>query len=129
MFRYPWEDARRALEAITPAADGSRRLRYTNPTTGGPVMSTIDCYLVALSPARDTARYRVNSNSVCVVIEGEGVTRIGDNKTEWCKHDIFTLPQGNWISHKAKSGNTKLFEVSDREIVRKLGFLREEIAG
>ncbi len=128
MFRYPWEDAVRALEAITPAADGSRRLRYTNPTTGGPVMSTIDCYLVALSPARDTAPYRVNCNSVCVVIEGEGVTCIGDNKTEWCKHDIFTLPQGNWISHRAKSGNAKLFEITDREIVRRLELLREETA-
>ena len=91
-------------------------------------MSTIDCYLVALSPARDTAPYRVNCNSVCVVIDGKGVTCIGDNKTEWCKHDIFTLPQGNWISHRAESGNAKLFEITDREIVRRLELLREETA-
>ncbi len=91
-------------------------------------MSTIDCYLIALARARDTAAYRVNCNSVCVVIEGEGVTRIGDARTDWRKHDIFTLPQGNWISHRATSSSVKLFEISDREIVRKLGFLREEMA-
>jgi gentisate 1,2-dioxygenase len=128
MFRYPWEDAVRALAGIAPAADGSRRLRYTNPTTGGPVMSTIDCYLLALAAGLDTTAYRVNSNSVCVVIEGEGVTRIGDTRTEWRKHDVFTLPQGNWISHRAIGSNAKLFEISDREIVGKLGLLREEIA-
>ena len=128
MFRYPWEDAVQALASITPAADGSRRLRYINPTTGGPVMSTIDCYLLALATGRDTTAYRVNSNSVYVVIEGEGVTRIGETRTTWRKHDVFTLPQGNWISHCATSRDAKLFEISDREIVRKLELLREEIA-
>src|SRR5262249_47381791 len=43
MFRYPWESALRALNALSPSQDGSRRLRYTNPVTGGSVMSTLDC--------------------------------------------------------------------------------------
>lgn len=126
MFRYAWTDASRALEAIHPAADGARVLHYTNPLTGGPILSTLDCHLIAPGAGRDTQAYRTNSNAVCVVAQGSGATRIGDQTIEWAKHDIFSLPNGNWISHRAASSDAILFRISDREILRRLDFLREE---
>ncbi len=127
MFRYPWASALKALEAMPPAADGSRRLRYTNPVTGAPAIPTIDCYLMALEKGADTTPRRSNSSSVCVVVEGEGVSTVGDAEMSWGKKDIFTLPHGHWISHRGASADAKLFEISDREILSRLGLLREEV--
>ena len=61
MMRYPWSDAVNALHALPPADDGSRRLRYINPLTGGPVMPTLDCYLWQISggpPYRSVSHYQ-----------------------------------------------------------------------
>jgi gentisate 1,2-dioxygenase len=128
LFRYPWESAVRALNALPPAADGSRSLRYTNPVTGGAVMATLDCYLLGLEKGRETRRQRSNANIACVVAEGEGRSTIGEHTVDWGKNDIFTLPQGQWSTHKAASAGAKLFQITDREILHRLDLLREEAA-
>ncbi len=125
-FRYPWSEAAAALEAARPDADGARRLRYTNPMNGGAILSTIDCYLLGLKKGAETEAYRTNSNAVCVVVEGEGQSRIGDDTVEWGPKDVFSLPHGQWISHKAASAKASLFQITDRELFRRLDFLRDE---
>lgn len=126
LFRYPWEATAKALEAMAPDPDGARRLRYTNPTTGGAVLSTIDCYVLGIEKGAETAPYRTNSNAACVVVEGEGQSRIGDDTVAWGPKDIFTLPHGQWISHRATSAKARLFQITDRELFRRLDFLRDE---
>jgi len=126
LFRYPWETAVKALDATAPDPDGARRLRYTNPTTGGAVLSTIDCYLLGLAKGAETAAYRTNSNAACVIVEGEGRSRVGDDIINWGPKDIFTLPHGQWISHRASSDKARIFEITDRELFRRLDFLRDE---
>ncbi len=125
-FRYPWTEAAQALEAARPDADGARRLRYTNPMNGGAILSTIDCYLLGLSKGPETEAYRTNSNAVCVVVEGEGQSRVGDDTVNWGPKDIFTLPHGQWITHKSLSAKASLFQITDRELFRRLDFLRDE---
>jgi gentisate 1,2-dioxygenase len=126
MFRYAWATAVEVLNALPAAADGSRRLRYTNPVNGGAIMSTIDCYLLGLEKGRATAPYRTNSNAVCVVVEGEGATTLGEETIRWAENDVFTLPHGYWISHTAAAVGAKLFQITDREILRRLDLLRDE---
>jgi gentisate 1,2-dioxygenase len=125
-FRYPWTEAAQALAATRPDADGARRLRYTNPMNGGAILSTIDCYLLGLAKGSETEPYRTNSNAVCVVVEGEGQSQIGDDTVKWGPKDIFTLPHGQWITHKAVSAKASLFQITDRELFRRLDFLRDE---
>lgn len=125
-FRYPWTEAAQALDALRPGKDGARRLRYTNPMTGGAILSTIDCYLLGLSKGEETEAYRTNTNTVCVVVEGEGQSRVGDDTIDWRPKDIFSLPHGQWISHKASSAKASLFQITDRELFRRLDFLRDE---
>lgn len=125
-FRYPWTEAAQALAAARPDADGARRLRYTNPMTGGAILSTIDCYLLGLDKGKETTAYRTNTNAVCVVVEGEGQSRIGDDTVSWGRKDIFSLPHGQWITHKAASAKASLFQITDRELFRRLDFLRDE---
>ena len=127
LFRYPWELAARALAALPAEQDGSRRLRYTNPLTGGAIMATIDCHLLGLANGIETVAYRTNSNCVCVVMEGEGQSRVGEETITWGPKDVFSLPHGQWISHRATAGNPRLFQITDRELLRRLDILRDEI--
>jgi len=47
-YRYPGAATRRLLEVAPPGPDGARSLRYVNPLTGGPLMTTLDCYATRL---------------------------------------------------------------------------------
>ena len=127
VFRYPGEDARAALATMPAAADGSRTLRYTNPTTGGAVMSLMDCYQIALAHNTETRPYRTTSNAACLVLEGEGVSSVGTETIRWAKNDVFTLPAWQWIVHKAEAPNVRLFQITDREVLRRLELLRDEV--
>jgi len=126
MFRYPWKSVLGALDAAPVHGDGSRRVHYTNPVTGGPVMPTMDCYAWRLARGLATARYRTTANAVCLAVEGEGVSTIGGTVIEWRKHDVFTVPHWNWVSHRATTADAHLFMFTDREVLSRVGLLREE---
>ena len=89
-------------------------------------MTLIDCFVLALAKDRESIPYRTTSDALCVVADGEGKSQIGDYKFSWQRNDIFTLPNWSWISHKALSGDAKLFLVTDRDAIDRLGMLREE---
>ena len=114
VFRYPWKDARNAVRAAPTWKDGSRRVRYINPITGGSTMPLMDCYLIQIDKGTETVRFRTTSNAVCLVCEGRGTTRVGEDTLAWETHDVFSLPHGNWITHKADETST-LFLVTDRD--------------
>ena len=126
VFRYPYGPAAAAVAAAPPARDGSRRVRYINPLNGGTAMALIDCFLVELDAGQTTIPFRTNANAVCCVVEGSGESQIGNDTIHWRKRDIFTLPHGNRIVHKAAAGTARLFVVSDRDIYARLGLLKEE---
>ncbi len=44
------------------------------------------------------------------------------------KPRVITLPWWNWVSHEAASDGAHLFIFTDREVMRRLHFLREELA-
>lgn len=125
MFRYPWADTVEGLAATPPEKDGSRTVRYVNPLDGGPCMDLLDCSMVELEPGRPTTRFRTSAFAVCHVKEGRGRSRIGDTTIEWGPNDIFTLPARQWASHEAEGGVARLFQVSNREVYRRLGLLTE----
>ncbi len=126
IFRYPLARVVDALGAMPAAADDSRRIRYTNPLTGGAAMPGIDCYMLAPARGRDTRPYRTNANMMCLAVAGEGSSQVGDQTLRWRKNDIFSLPRGHWISHRATSGDALLFQLTDREVLSRLDYLREE---
>jgi gentisate 1,2-dioxygenase len=125
VFRYPWAAAAAAVRSAPQWKDGTRRVRYVNPLTGGPAMALLDCYLTQIDAGKETIRYRSTSNAVCVVVEGRGASQIGEDTFAWEKRDIFNLPHGNWITHKAGERAT-LFVVSDRDVLKRLDLLKEQ---
>lgn len=127
LFRYPWSQVSAALAALIPAKDGSRLVRYTNPVDGGPVMPTIDCYALRLDEGVRTTPARTTATAMAVVIEGEGESRIGNHTFKWRKNDVFTLPRWQWIEHASTgSAPATLFLMTDRELTKRIGHLREE---
>lgn len=125
VFRYPWATARAAVRAAPKGKDGARRVRYVNPATGGSTMALMDCYLTQIDKGGETIRFRTTSNAVCLVCEGSGTTQVGDETLSWEVHDVFSLPHGNWITHRANETAT-LFVVSDRDALRRLDLLKEQ---
>ena len=69
---------------------------------------------------------RVQSAQVGVVVEGSGSSRVGNESFAWQPKDIFSMPHGNWVSHRCDSGSATLFVVTDREVLRRLDLLSEE---
>jgi gentisate 1,2-dioxygenase len=125
VFRYPWAAARRAVNEAPKWKDGSRRVRYVNPITGGSTMALMDCYLTQIEAGTETVRFRSTSNAVCLVCEGCGTSQIGEDSLTWDAHDVFSLPHGNWITHKANKAAI-LFLVTDRDAMRRLDLLKEQ---
>jgi gentisate 1,2-dioxygenase len=126
VFRYPYEAAAAAVSVAPVTLDGSRRVRYVNPTTGGCAMAFIDSHLVQIDALTNTRPVRSTSNAICCVVEGAGETQVGSEKISWQERDIFTLPQGNWITHRGASRTARLFVVSDRDLMKRLGLLEDE---
>jgi gentisate 1,2-dioxygenase len=126
VFRYPRATSLQALTAAPFAKDGSRKIRYVNPLNGGPVMSLLDCYMTRIEPGTETIPYRTTNNAVAVVVEGSGSSRVGKESFQWQAKDIFSMPHGNWISHRGEGGPATLFVVTDREVLRRLDLLIEE---
>ena len=128
VFRYPYEAAAAAVSAAPLAEDGTRRVRYVNPATGGAPMGLMDCRLVQLDPGTTSRPARSNANAICCVVEGSGETRVGDRVMAWRARDIFTLPQNQYVSHHS-AGTARLFITSDRALYARLGVLREDLQG
>jgi gentisate 1,2-dioxygenase len=125
LYRYPWGAAKAALDAAPPAEDGSRTLRYTNPTNGGPALDLIDCFLMGLDPGRPTQASRSSATAICVVAQGSGTSKVGERDLAWGRNSIFTVPHGNWASHRADD-EAVLFMMTDRDLMQRLGLLTDE---
>ncbi len=126
MFRYPWTQTVAALKAVPVASDGARRVRYTSPADGGPVIRSMDCYAWELAKDQETRPVRTTANAIVMVVEGEGRSTIGDQTIHWAEHDVFTVPHWNWTAHSAVSQTARLFVYTDREVLRLFNFLRDE---
>jgi gentisate 1,2-dioxygenase len=126
-YRYPGEATRRLLAAMQPGGDGAKWLRYTNPATGGSVMTALDCYAARLPKGAATRARRTTHNAVCLVVSGQGRSTIGEKTFEWSQHDIFTVPHWTWASHTALSGEADLFVVTDKAVFERLDLVREEL--
>jgi gentisate 1,2-dioxygenase len=136
-YTYKWRDTLQTLEEVAAAGaadpyDGFL-LEYTNPLTGGPTMQTIGCWIQWVSPGATTKPHRHTSSTIYHVVEGEGVTTVGDKKnggTElaWGSRDCFFVPPWKW--HHLKNNSRKdpalLFSVTDRPVLESLGLFREE---
>jgi len=132
---YRWEYTDRALREQLALEDeghpatveqGHAAIRYTNPTTGGDVMSTIRCEFHRIrAGARTPARHEVGS-SVWQVFEGSGRVTLGETVHELDKGDLFVVP--SWVPWSLEAESEfDLFRFSDAPIIERLNFARTYI--
>ena len=133
LLKYAWDDARAAL-ADMPDANASPFddliLEYVNPLNGGPIMPTLTCNLQRIRPGVNTRAHRHTSSTVYVGAEGAGTVVIGDNRFDWARGDVISLPSWCWHAHENRSATDDaiLFSVSDAPTLNALNLYREEHA-
>lgn len=125
-FRYPWAGMLNALARAPARSDGSREVRYVEPATGGPCISLIDCSVIEIPAGTATTAVRTAANAICSVVEGEGVSVLGETVLHWAAKDTFTIPQHTWFTHRTSGRLARIFVASNREVYRRLGLLTEE---
>ena len=101
-------------------------MRYANPLTGGPVMPLLDCYVTQIEGRTETIPFRTTGNAVCAVVDGCGMSEIGNEALRWGPKDVFSMPHGNWITHRTDREPARLFVVTDRDVLRRLDLLKDE---
>jgi gentisate 1,2-dioxygenase len=130
LMLYSWEQTREALHTLREC-EGSPyegvALEYTHPQTGGPALPTIGCQMQLLRPGERLKARRVTGTSIFCVVQGQGQTVINGQQFRWTRGDILALP--SWALHEhANTGREDaiLFAISDRPVMKALGFYREE---
>ncbi len=133
IFHYPYTESRKALEAMAGSTDISPRrgwaMQFIDPTTGGPIMPTLDAYL-SLFPSGFKGEYRQTTEAqIFSCAEGSGRTIIKQDDGEeliyeWKTNDQFVIPI--WYPHRHESKEESvLFSFTDGGIQKLLGLYRE----
>ena len=128
---YRWEDTRDALEGLRDYAGSPHDgiiLEYTDPVNGGPVTTTMSFHCQMLRPGERTRSHRHTTSTAYCCIEGEGVSRVGDQVFEWGRNDMFVVPSWAWHAHENKNADRDavLYSVSDAPTIKAVGLYREE---
>src|SRR5438105_4058672 len=127
---YPWAEVRPALERIAAGPgtphDGAI-LDYVNPVTSGHLLPTLGVRAQMLRTGEHTQAHRHTASAIYHVVEGEGVTVVGDQRLEWSKNDCFTVPSWEWHAHEQKGGAPAvLFSVHDQPVLEAFDLYREQ---
>lgn len=130
LLTYPAAESIRALDLArglpTDPVDDVI-VEHVNPTTGGPALNTLSTKRQVLRPGFKGASRRTLGSKIYWVVDGEGVTRVGDETFQWRKGDFFAIPP--WTFHRHENPfevEASLFRVDDSPIYDKLGLHREE---
>jgi gentisate 1,2-dioxygenase len=128
LFHYPYAEWRESLAAMARAGDPDphlgHALEFVNPADGGPVMPTIAAHVRLLPKGFATRARRATDATVLVVVEGEGVSRIGDAAFGLAPRDLLIVPSWESLVLEAAS-DLVLFGYSDAAAQQKLGLWRE----
>jgi gentisate 1,2-dioxygenase len=102
-------------------------LKYLNPTNGDWAMPTMATQMRLLPAGFESETYKSTDTTVYIVVEGQGISQIGDRTLQWEAGDVFVAPSWFEQRHAATTQST-LFSYSDRAVQEKLGLWREQRA-
>jgi len=134
---YRWEYTDRALRYQLeleaeghPATveQGHAGVRFSNPTNGGDVMSTLRAEFHRLREGAQTPSRREVGSSVWQVFEGRGEMVVGEHTWKLEKGDLVVVP--SWVPWELRAETEfDLFRFSDAPIIERLHFERTFVAG
>jgi gentisate 1,2-dioxygenase len=116
----------RATEGEADPYDGIV-LDYVNPITGQHLLPTIGARIQMLRPGEQTQPHRHTSYTIYHVVQGQGVTVVGEKRFEWAKNDCFTVPNWDWHTHQQLGSESAiLFSVHNQPVLEAFDLYREE---
>lgn len=133
-LHYHWRDTHPSLMRLAegdPNPFEEFALEYVNPTTGGPTLPTLSCWIQMLRPGMRTQVHRHTSTSIYHAFRGSGTTVINGEPIHWEKGDTFIVPLWSWHEHANRSSNEEaiLFSMHDAPVLKAFGLYREESQG
>lgn len=129
LFIYPWSTTVDALEQLAgddPDPFDAHTLAYVDPTTGGPILPTIDAQVTRLPQGFATRARREVASRVYCVVEGCGRSVVDGIAFDWERGDVLVAPSWAATEHRAVGGAATLFSYSDAPVLRALGLWRRE---
>ena len=129
MFIYRWAPMREFLEENIDAEGDpyeALKIEYIDPTTGGPVFTTMTFFAQMLRPGERTAALKQTANLLIAPIEGPGGHSVIDGKRyDWGRFDTLAVPGGSWLQHVNDTPEPiVLFVASDEPTLKKLGLFK-----
>jgi gentisate 1,2-dioxygenase len=125
MLRYPWADARAALESL--AADQPElqavQVTYTNPETGSHAENILGFYALMLRPSQTLALPVRSPAMVFHVIEGGAAVQVEDQRFQLATADTCCAPgyTAVTLSNASADAPTFLFIADETPLHQKLG--------
>jgi gentisate 1,2-dioxygenase len=131
IFNYPYARSRETLHALSRNGEPDNchgwKMKFINPLTGGPAMTTMGAFLQLLPGRFRSSAYRATDATVYSVVEGTGRVDIGGQCFAFEPRDTFVVPSWQRVSIET-DGECVLFSYSDRPAQLALGLWREERA-
>jgi len=124
-MRFAWADTLAKLGRAPADKTGHFGTTIELPA---PTMPTITIRVHQWPSGWRNAPYRHASNTVYVVMQGSGTSKIGDTSFEWNFGDTIAAPAWSRIEHKA-SADTVMFAMSDENLMRWTQYYRIESLG
>lgn len=132
LMLYKWDATYEALLRYAKVTDGSPydgiHMDFTNPASGGPVMSTMGASIQMLRPGEKTKAHRQVGSFMFQVAKGEGSAIINGRQFSLKPRDIFCIP--SWAFHEFANASEVddlcLFSFHDLPVMRALGLYREQ---
>lgn len=131
LLAYPKQQADAAIEAaagLPSDPENDVLLEYQNPSNGGPTMYSMSMKTQLLRPGFKGTSHRELGSKVYHVVEGSGVSTVGDQEFHWSAGDFFAVP--SWVAHKHENRSdspAQLFRVDDSPVLRAMGLYRKEM--
>jgi gentisate 1,2-dioxygenase len=125
MLRYPWADARAALEALAddqPALEAVQ-VRYVNPETGDDAENILGFHALMLRPGQTLRLLARSPASVFHLIEGAAEVRVAEQAFTLAEADTCCAPGYTPITlaNRSASAPAFLFVADESPLHRKLG--------
>ncbi len=121
-YRFRAADIARRLDAAPSDSEGLGGPRIDLTSAEMPSMGIV---VERLHAGSATRRQRSTASRCVVVMEGEGVSRVGDSSFPWQRGDTIAVPGWVWYEHRALA-DAQLFELSDEPVMRMCGYWRRE---
>ncbi len=106
--------------AAVTVSPGHAAVRYTNPTNGGDVLSTIRAEFHRLAPGASTLPGREVGSSVFQAFDGSGTVSVGDTTWSVGAGDLFVVPSWVAVTATASLAGLDLFRFSDSPVLEAL---------